>query len=276
MSWVMLTTGALIAWTVSGLVTKASLKTFSPAQFLFFQAVIELVIAIVVAALSPVSFANFPFGVAIASLATLSFWLMLKALERGPLSRVLPMSSSAPAVTALLAVSILKETVSLTEGVGIVAALSAVILIGMEQPSGTRGRGWLPFALGVCIVGGIRSFLTKVFVVSVNPSTYLLSLSLVDCATGFSLVRYRREPWLPKIPRRIVVAMAIALSCATIAFVGYLKALTIGPVSLIAPFVSLEIPLGSILGAMLFREPLRPMSLAGIILAMLGGILLTT
>jgi len=53
------------------------------------------------------------------------------ALERGKVSIVVPLTAMYPIVTVVLAAVILKEELSLTQGVGVLLAIVAVLLISI-------------------------------------------------------------------------------------------------------------------------------------------------
>lgn len=56
----------------------------------------------------------------------------VKALEHGKASVVIPLTALYPAVTAIIALIILREKISLYQGIGIVLAIAAAILLSTK------------------------------------------------------------------------------------------------------------------------------------------------
>lgn len=64
-------------------------------------------------------------------LGGISYIFFMKALETGKASVVLPLTTLYPAVTVVLAMIILKEGITITQAIGIVLALIAIILFSL-------------------------------------------------------------------------------------------------------------------------------------------------
>lgn len=134
MSWFLWAIAATVVWGVWGLLNKRALDASGWQQvYVFSVPVTAAVVAGIMAFGRPdlPAMSRSAMGWALATNAagvggTLLFY---QALARGKASVVLPMTAMYPALTVVLALLILGEVVSLKQGLGILLALIAVILL---------------------------------------------------------------------------------------------------------------------------------------------------
>jgi len=60
------------------------------------------------------------------------YLFFVKALEQGKASIVIPLTALYPAITAIIAFIVLREKISIYQGIGILLAIAASILLSMK------------------------------------------------------------------------------------------------------------------------------------------------
>ena len=60
------------------------------------------------------------------------YLFFVKALEQGKASIVIPLTALYPAITAIIALIVLREKISVYQGIGILLAVAASILLSMK------------------------------------------------------------------------------------------------------------------------------------------------
>lgn len=131
-AWFIFAIAAVLLWGVWGLFAKLSANYLSPSSVMVFSGIGSVLVTIGVLA-----FLNFRpgldtkgIGLALVAgvLGTLATLLFLYAISRGKASVVVPMTALYPLVTIVLSLLILREPVTLKQGLGIGFALVALLL----------------------------------------------------------------------------------------------------------------------------------------------------
>ena len=134
-TWFIFALIALLLWGVWGLFPKLATNYLTPASVMVFSGIGNLLVLIGVLA-----FLNFrpdvhPRGITLAIVAgllgTLGTIPFLYAISKGKASVVVPLTSLYPLVTIVLALLILREPMTLKQGVGIILALIALLLFAL-------------------------------------------------------------------------------------------------------------------------------------------------
>lgn len=99
--------------------------------------------------------------------------VLFQALTIGPAYLIFPIISLSPAITALMAMMMLRERLTALSAVGLVAALAALVLFNVSDSSGDASTGpWLLLAIGICVAWGVQAyFMKKAATVGVNDGT---------------------------------------------------------------------------------------------------------
>jgi transporter family protein len=127
----------LLTWGLGGIFCKIALKSVGPSNSYFLEALGTLTVAltflIIVAILKqPASLGSFHFNLPallfgiVYGIGTILF---VFALNMGKASVIVPLTALYPAVTVILALFILNESISLPQGIGVVLAIIAGILL---------------------------------------------------------------------------------------------------------------------------------------------------
>ena len=131
-TWIIPICITFVLWGIQGFVAKLTTQYISPMSALLYNIVGALIVGIVILYLlnfSPQIHAKcIALAVFMGTLGILVALGMLYAMRQGKVSVVTVISALYPLVSILLAYFILKEPVTLKEGVGIVFALVALVL----------------------------------------------------------------------------------------------------------------------------------------------------
>lgn len=275
-SWVILSLGALVVWSIQRVVSKMALATLSTPQFYLLSAIVSLPIYLPVLAFDPPPLSAVPGAIGVACLTGLTFWVTTEAIRRGPLGRVSPITGLSPALTAFLALTILGEHVGVVRTFGIVAATVAVVLLGYQRqsrPAEVSEASWEAFAIASLALQGLGAFLAKVVVTPSGPSALLVSTASIQVIVGFVLLR-RSGGSFPPIRTPLMQWTFVILVLAAFATIGYLFALSAGPATVIVPLVATSPALGGLLGVVVLKERATRLQYVGIVLGLLGAALL--
>jgi uncharacterized membrane protein len=274
-TWLPLALVALVAWSVQRTVSKAALAELSTPQFYLLSAIVSVSIYLPVVAFDPPPLSAVPPAIGVAALTALTFWVTTEAIRRGPIGRVSPITGVSPALTAILALTILGEHVRLPRGLGIITATMAVALLGYRREKVDAGSDWEFFAVASLVLQGLGAFLAKVVVTPSGPSALLVSTALVQVVVGWVLLR-RSGGSFPTIRTRLMRWTLAILVLAALATIGYLFALSYGPASVIVPLVATSPALGGLLGAVVLKERTTRLQYVGIAFGLVGAVLLAS
>jgi transporter family protein len=123
----------VLMWGVWGVFSKFASANSKPRQVLIFQSVGVLAFALVVLMIERFKIEwsppGFSWSFAAGFFTFIGFLTFFAALEKGKASTVVTLSALYPVVTILLSITFLHERISLREGLGIVFALVASVLL---------------------------------------------------------------------------------------------------------------------------------------------------
>jgi uncharacterized membrane protein len=185
-----------------------------------------------------------------------------------------PITGLSPALTALLAITLLSERLDWWAGLGVVLApLGLFLLSWKSRVKGPARSDWLWLALLSLVLQGIGAFIAKLVVTPAGPSALLLTGAAVQVAVGLFLA----PPW--KLERfdlrgRPALFAIVAYVLGGVATIGYLLALASGPAAVVVPLVATSPAIAGLLGIAILREKTNRWQLAGIGVALFGAVLL--
>lgn len=272
-AWLVLALLALAVWSVQRAISKAALATLSTPQLYTLTAVISLPIYLPTLVFDAPPASAFPPALGLSAMMAVTFGVTTEAIRRGPVGRVSPITGLSPALTAVMAATILDEQLTLTAALGVAAAVLAVVLLGYQPQRERTEGGWLWLAIASLVLQGLGAFFAKVVVTPSGPSALLVTGAATQVAVGFALLQRRRSS-LPDIRPRLMRWTVLVLVLAALATIGYLWALSIGPALVIVPLVATSPALGGLIGAVALHEPLRRLQYVGIGLGLMGAVLL--
>lgn len=137
------------------------------------------------------------------------------------------------------------------------------------------GTNWVLYAFLSALFAGLTALLAKLGVESVpsNLATLVRTVVIVVFASGIVLARGELAA-LSGISARswtFLVLSGVATGCSWLFYFAALKA---GPISGVAPIDKLSFVIALVLGLVVLREPVKPLSLAGAAM-IVAGVLLT-
>lgn len=131
--WILPTLGAMGFWGLWGFLPKITTRYLEPRHAIVYEVMGAIVLAIVMLGINGFQLAVEPRGIAVAvSTGVLGFlgaFCFLTAVSTGPVTLVATLSSLYPVISVILAVSILHESLSVRQGIGIGLAIASMILI---------------------------------------------------------------------------------------------------------------------------------------------------
>jgi transporter family protein len=131
--WVLPAFGAFIVWGLWGFLPKITVRYISPKSALVYEILGGTLVAIVV--LYTLNFRldihpkGMALGITTGILGFLGALFFLLAVAEGPLSLIAILTALSPVMSILLAILVLNEPITLKQGVGIILALAAILLI---------------------------------------------------------------------------------------------------------------------------------------------------
>ena len=267
-SWLPFALFALVVWSVQRVVTKVALVRWSTARFYRLNAILSLSVYAVFAIAVPPDPSGVVGAVGLSLLMAMTFWVTTEATRRGPVGLVAPLTAMSPALTVILAVTILGERISSEQGLGIGAALVGSVLLSFRPNAPHALAGWLPLALSSLVIA-------KVLVTASGPTDLLVTSAAVQLLVGLIIARGEPLRGRELLHGRGLVT-ALTLVAAAVATIGYLSALSVGPASVIVPLVATSPALGGLLGIIMLREVVSSRQLAGLALGTVAAVLLAT
>ena len=273
-NWLLPALFALIPWTVQRVLGKVALTTLGTNKFYLLSAAVSLLTYAPYLVLRPPAPAQLLPALGLACLMAITFGVTTEAIRRGPLGAVSPITGLSPALTALLAISLLNERLGWTAALGVVLALLGVLLLSWTSSESDQvGSGWLWLALLSLILQGLGAFLAKVVVTPAGPSALLLMGAGVQVVVGLFLAppgKWERSD----LRGRPALFTIVAYVLGGVATIGYLLALASGPAAVVVPLVATSPALAGLLGIAVLKEKTNRQQLAGIALAVCGAALL--
>jgi transporter family protein len=131
--WYLYAVQTVVTWGLWGVCSKIAATYAKPRQALLFQTVGILAFALLVLALEKFKIewnaAGFGWAALGGFLAFAGFLTFFAALDQGKASTVVTLSALYPLVTILMSIGFLHEKLSMRQGIGIVAALIASVLL---------------------------------------------------------------------------------------------------------------------------------------------------
>lgn len=133
--WIAPATFTFILWGLWGFIPKITTRYISPSSAVIYEALIGLPLALIIMAFMRFQIQTEPRGIILASVTgivgILGAFGYLVAVTRGPVSLVTAFVALAPALTILLAMVFLGETLAVRQWVGVAMALAAALLIAL-------------------------------------------------------------------------------------------------------------------------------------------------
>ena len=202
----------------------------------------------------------------------------IEALKRLPSSIVYSIVRLNVVVVVLFSIVYFKDRPTYYQIAGIMLAVIVILILTRqpeaEEPSAGQTKGGLILVFVSLFCGSIASISSKFAAMHANPLTFMAISYLFSTLFSIGL---RNKLQTEPAQANYKEALAIGLSMGLINFAGYytfLKALSIGPLSIVIANIGLHFVIAILLSVMIYKEKLTPPIIAGISLTILSVILL--
>jgi len=131
--WVLPTMGTFICWGLWSFIPKITTKYIDPKSAVIYEVIGGIFLSLVVLYFLNFRLETHPKGILLAVTAGLVGFVgalcFLFAVSKGPVSIIAPLSALYPILSVILAMVFLNEAVTVKQGIGILFAVVAVILV---------------------------------------------------------------------------------------------------------------------------------------------------
>lgn len=223
---------------------------------------------------------GFLLGISVSAVLHVAYMLVLQRGYRvGNLSSVYATArGTGPLLTVVVAVLVLGERPHSLALVGVVAVLTGVVLIGfVDRPPAAGRRGVDPAIVFGLLTGAAIAAYTlwdaqAIRTWEISPVAFMVGCTALEIPVFTALLGRRLPSVVPLIrtewPRLLAFGILSPLS-----YILVLAAITIAPVSLVAPMREVSVVIVSLFGAFVLREG-RPVARLAAAAVVVGGIAL--
>ncbi|MFQ6013225.1 MAG: EamA family transporter [Thermoplasmata archaeon] len=240
--WLVLALGATLAWGVGQIAAKRGVGHLGPRKMAALVALGEagvfLVASVVFGPPALGGTRGLLLGLAAGVTGMLGFVAYYETIARGTISRVGTIIAAYPAITVLLALFFLGESISLIQGLGVLLLMGSAVLLGRTERRTTRGGGRTLTLLVLLsfLLWGVWGFLVKVAVTELGEGSTFLYLAISNVLVGLPLLLFVRArasgPFLAT--RRSLAWPALTILMGSSGVILMTLALVEGPAALVA------------------------------------------
>ncbi len=274
--WLPLSVGATLAWGLGQIVAKRGASAIGPRRMV---AIVSLAEAAFFAAVYAVY--GFPpltdaygavLGMAAGLVGMLGYVLYYEAVARGTITRIGTITAAYPAVTVILALLILRESMTGIQAAGVSLLLGSALLLGYAETA--RGGRTTPLVVILIVLAflfwGLWGFFVKVAVNRLTEGPLFAYYALSNLLVGsILLIHYRWKVGSLRIGRDRIWP-ALGTTFGAIGVVLFTLAMATGPAVLVTPLTG-AYPVVTVFGAaFLLRERLGRVEVLGLMIFLFG------
>jgi drug/metabolite transporter (DMT)-like permease len=186
-----------------------------------------------------------------------------------------------PAITAVLAVTLLGEELGAVKALGVLVIVVSMVALSYNHGRGVNGsafsRSSLVLSVATLVIWGVGGVFIKLALDGLPLIAYLGVYPIILPPIAYAYLRHRKATWRVFLPRWSVPVI-LAIIVAELWQLGYFaetSAISTGQASIVFPLIS-AYPIVTIIGARLFlKERLSALEIA-LILAVVTGIILAS
>ena len=202
----------------------------------------------------------------------------IEALKHIPTSVAYPIIRLNAVVVVLFSLFYFHDHLTIFQGIGIVVAMSVIVILTRDFKGEERSYGnvRIGFVLVFCsmLAGSIASISSKFAAIHTNKMAFIAVSYILSTFCSFALKGKLQTTNAATNHRE---ALIIGVVMGLINFFGYysfLKALSTGPLSIIASITGMHFVIAVILSVMIYKEKLTGSRMLGIFLTVLSILLL--
>ncbi len=193
----------------------------------------------------------------------LGYLVYYTGLARGAVTVVTSAASAWLAVTALIAVPLFGETVSVGQIVLMAVILVGILLLSAGPLSGSDVSSGLPWGLGAMLGIGVAMALFDLATAAAGPMLAVLVVRALSAIPAFAFTRVTRQPIRRPQDRSGWLLLLVIGIVDAAGYVGYNIGVASAPVSLVAPIAAAHPVVTIALAVIINRERPRATQWAG-------------
>ncbi|MFC1814460.1 EamA family transporter [Thermodesulfobacteriota bacterium] len=202
----------------------------------------------------------------------------IEALKQMPAAAVYPIIRLNVVIVVIFSVMYFKDRFTLYQGIGILCAVAVIIILTRQADNGRAYYGKLNRGFVLVVVsllsGSVASISSKFAAMYVNKIGFMALSYIMACGYALGLrKKLKSAESNPDHKEALIIGIAMGL----INFAGYfsfLKALSMGPLSLIVSITGMHFAIAIILATIIYKEKMTRLRIGGILLTMTSIILL--
>jgi len=209
----------------------------------------------------------------LSGLATGGSWLCyFKALQRGPVNKVVPIDKSSTALTIVLALIFLGEGVSWMKILAVASILGGTYaMIQKREGESASSRSWVVWAILSALFASLTAILGKVGIRSIDSTLGTAIRTVVVLIMAWVVVLITgKAPLVKATPRRELLFICLSGLATGGSWLCYYRALHDGPASVVVPIDKLSILATIAFSSLVFGERLTRSSAIGLLFIVAG------
>jgi len=287
--WVLLALSAVVLYGISQVIGKLAIDSLAAPTMVAVNFLVSMPVYLLFFLCFLLSLGSFQigseyiiFGLVAALLGRAGYYTYLEALERGPVMIVGSITAAYPAIITILAITLLGESLTAIQGVGVVIIIISMIGLSFSHGSSKGGTSFtrlsLILSIATLILWGVWGIFVKLALRELPIMFYLGLYSLVLPPLFFTYFRYKRIPFkqvLPKWSLPVIIAV-IAVLIGQLALLADTAAVSLGEAAVVFPLIA-SYPVVMILLAFAFlKERLSRRDVSLVFTVIIGIILIST
>jgi len=194
------------------------------------------------------------YGLIGASTARGGYYIYLEALERGAVSMVGSITAAFPAITAILAVTLLGEVITILNAIGITIIIASMVALSFSHGRSEGGGGFsktaLLLSMATFLIWGFGGIFIKLALDGLPQIAYLGLYPLILPPIAFAYLRHKKATWAMVFPKWSipVIGAIVVAELWQLAYFAETGAVSQGSASIVFPLIS-AYPVVTIVGA---------------------------
>ncbi|MEI7749860.1 MAG: DMT family transporter [Candidatus Moraniibacteriota bacterium] len=272
---------AMVGSGLSGALAREPVRALGSDRALFWRAVAMVLFQV------PLLVVFFPrdlsawgilWAIGVGAVGYLPIYFFFRAISRGRVGVVSPISNSSSVITAMLAVFVLGEPFGGFRVLGLLVALSGIILLSVDfrdwkNSALLRHDSGIPFAVAACLGWGIVMFLFRYPVLLIGPIFTAFIIEAMILLSATARLRLKREPFT--LPKGFRVPIATVGFFGVIGVIAYDFGLTTSAVAVVAILNMTNPVVAAAYEHFAYGEKLSAKQYVGIALAIAGAVLVS-
>lgn len=264
--WIILALISLLFYGVAQVISKSALGNLSAPSYVFVATLFSMPIYVGLLIFhftfeepldAPIQY--LVYGLLSAAFGHVGYYVFLEALKRGPVTIVGSITAAYPVMTVVVAITILGESLSVFQGIGVTIILAGMIGLSYFHGNGNGKSHLSRMALALSILTfllwGLWTIFIKVALEELSVALYLGLYSIIVPPSVILYLKYRKsqgEIIKPKWSLAVKIAL-VAIALGQTAFLFETLSADMGSVSIVFPLIA-AYPAVTVLFAFLFLK----------------------